>query len=387
LKNNVLGVLCLCLTFGAANAQDAAAPPIHFPDHSVPNGRVITPTASVERPEDVGVRMHTHYLLYVPDRPTADQLARMAAKKQVKSAQPSNDYDAETPASLACLYGLVAWTPGCNPVSLPNTAVSKLGSKNIAIVDAYDDPDAEADLGKYSAQFGLPAITASNFTKVKQSATAPTTPTDPNCTGTANAGNGWNCWEAEESLDIEMAHAMAPKAHIYLFEANSNSNQNLYTMVETAIKTLAAAGGGEISMSFGGSESAGETDVDAGLAGGKKVVLFASTGDRSGTEYPSVSPNVVAVGGTTINRDTSNGDVLAETAWENGGGGESEYEPAPSFQNSLGADWRLVPDVSAIANPNTPIWVYDSFDTPTGANAYLQTSSGGGRATWCFGRA
>ena len=121
---------------------------------------------------------------------------------------PGHNY--ETPASLACVYGLVAKTAGCNPRTLKTNATG--GSKVVAIVDAFDDPTVLSDLKKYSKQFGLPAITAANFQVVYASGSRPA----------YNAG-----WAQEEGLDVEMAHALAPKAKVILVEAASNSFADL----------------------------------------------------------------------------------------------------------------------------------------------------------------
>src|ERR1019366_1893672 len=116
---------------------------------------------------------------------------------------------------------------------------------------------------------------------------------------------------------------------------------------DCASKQGAAAGGGEISNSWGGSEFSGETTYDSHFKT-SMIVYFASTGDSAGTEWPSVSPYVVAVGGTTTSRVNSGstfGNFIGEAAWENGGGGLSTYEPRPSYQSSLPkATHRLVPD-------------------------------------------
>jgi subtilase family serine protease len=324
-------------------------------------GHIITPQSSIERPEDLGVRAHTHSLIFIPPAPS-DRADGIAGDLDHPDNTPVADYYAETPATLACIYGLVAKTTGCNPVTIPIAKVATGGSKAIAIVDAYDYPTALNDLKKYSAEFHLPPPTTTTFT-VTWATTKPTT--DPNCAG----GNGWNCWSSEESLDIEMAHAMAPKAHIYLVEALSPSYADLFAAEKKAISLVKAAGGGEVSNSWGGGEGSGETAFDSSLVGAK-VVIFASTGDREGTEYPSTSPNVVAVGGTTLNRSPANGDIEAETAWEDGGGGVSPVEAIPSYQHGIASiigTHRGVPDVAAVANPRTGVWIYDSYET---ANLY-----------------
>jgi subtilase family serine protease len=287
------------------------------------------------------------------------------------AAQPISGYYAETPASLACLYGLVTVAPGCNVETL--TAVATGGSKAIAIVDAYDYPTALADLTAYSKQFGLPAPTASTFTVAYPTATKPSP--DPEC---AEFG-GWSCWATESALDIEMAHSAAPSAHIYLVEANSSNNSDLYAAVAKAIALVQAAGGGEVSMSWGGGEFSTEAKSDAVFAGAN-VVFFASSGDSDGTIYPSVSPNVIAVGGTTISRNPSTLAFEGEVAWEDTGGGYSVYEARPAFQSGIssvvGAK-RGVPDVAAVGNPRTGVWVYNSYENTAGGALYAWNIVGG----------
>lgn len=278
----------------------------------------------------------------------APSISRMnfgSATAQPSELPPFPGFLFETPASIACDYRLVeVRTPGCNPNSTTTNPTG--GSRAIAIVDAFDDPTAEADLAVFSSQFGLPQA---NFTVVYASGTEP--PQDP--TGG---------WEVEESLDIEWSHAMAPEARIYLVEAADNSFTNLFNAVTVAANLVKAAGGGEVSMSWGAGEFNGETSFD-GLFSTKGVVYLASTGDAPGTSYPAVSPNVVAAGGTTLSRDINTGSLLLENTWQDAGGGSSQLEPIPTFQKtvrSVVGGSRGTPDLSFDANPNTGVWVYDS---------------------------
>jgi kumamolisin len=221
------------------------------------------------------------------------------------------------------------------------------GSRVIAIVDAYD-PEATSDLGAYSQQFGLPAITANNFQVVYASGVQP----KKDFTGD---------WEVEESLDIEMAHAMAPNARIILVEAKSNKNADLIAANIVAAQLVEAAGGGEVSDSWGESEFANETHFEKDFTG-KNVVFLASAGDSPGTWWPSVLTNVLSVGGTSVNR-TKAGFFKNQTPWSNSGGGLSAYVATPSYQSGVtkivGAA-RGSPDVGLIADPHTGIWVYDT---------------------------
>ena len=165
-----------------------------------------------------------------------------------------------------------------------------------------------------------------------------------------------------------MAHAMAPSAQIYLVEAKSNSNADLFNAVQVATKCVQAAGGGHVSMSWGEGEFSGETAYD-GYFTGTEVTYLVSAGDGPGTEYPCVSPNVICVGGTTIVRNGSTGFFLSESTWNsdytsNGtGGGLSTYESRPAYQNfmsSIVGNVRGVPDIAAVADPDTGVWIYNS---------------------------
>lgn len=307
-------------------------------------GQVIAPDSSVEQPGDIGVRAHTNIKYFVPTGGMGS--VRPPAIKN--GAQPSGapvpeTYWAETPASLACVYRLARTSTGCNPYVA--TAVPKGGTKAIAIVDAYHYPTAAADLGTFSTQFGLPPA---NLHVVFASGSQPPVNSD---------------WNIEEALDIQWAHAMAPDATIYLVEAQSNNLGDLLAAVNVANGLLANAGGGEVSMSWGSSEFSSEVSYDSHFTA-NGVVYFASAGDGAGVTWPSASPNVVSVGGTANSRfvvargTKSAGDFEGELAWQDTGGGPSAYEPPPPYQAGFGSPTRLTPDVAAIADPNTPVYVY-----------------------------
>lgn len=220
--------------------------------------------------------------------------------------------------------------------------------QTIGIVDAFDDPNIESDLGVFNTTFGLPACTSGNgcFQKIYASGTKPNT----------NAG-----WALEISLDVEWAHAIAPQAKIILVEAASNSFANLLHAVDVAVQSGASV----VSMSWGGGEFASETSFDSAHFSVNGVTFTASSGDSgNGVEYPAASPFIVAVGGTTLNSDQS-GNYLGETAWSGSGGGQSVFEAEPLYQSSYaipndpnGA--RGVPDVAYDADPNTGFAVYDT---------------------------
>jgi kumamolisin len=320
----------------------------------VSKGHVVVPESSVPQPGDAGLKAHTHLRLFVP--PSG---MNFGSAIQPKELPPFPGLFFETPASLGCIYHLVPHSvPGCNPnVTTENPNVGK-GGGAIALVDAFDNPNAVADLTTYSAQFGLPAP---NLTVVFASGSRPTQ--DP--TGG---------WEVEESLDVQIAHAMAPGAQLFLVEAADNSLTNLLDAVTVAANLVVAAGGGEVSMSWGGGEfspalgnsGVSETAFDH-FFNVPGVVFFASAGDSPGVEYPSASPNVVSAGGTTISRDPNFGNFLLENTWQDAGSGPSQVEPRPAFQNGVAfivGDSRGTPDLSFDANPTTGVWVLDTNTVP-----------------------
>lgn len=241
--------------------------------------------------------------------------------------------------------------------------------QTIAIVDAYNAPSIQTDLAAFDTQFGL---AAANLTVINQSG---------GTTLPANAPGAGNSWAVETSLDVEWAHSIAPGAKILLVEANSASDANLFAAVNTARNY---AGVSSVSMSWGGDEYSGDTSFDQYLTtpGNHNGVTFlASSGDDGayspGTatlavEYPAVSVNVLAIGGTSLH--TSGGAYSSESAWGNstssgtsggGGGGISKFASQPSYQNGVVTQTttkRAVPDVSFDADPNTGVPVYDSYD-------------------------
>lgn len=308
-------------------------------------GKVISPQSNIEHHEDIGVRAHTNVELMIPSGNGPSFVAAPAFGVTPASTTPAPGFVAETPASLGCVYFLVSTrVSGCNPMTA--TLNPSGGSKVIAIVDAFDDANAASDLATFSAQFGLPAA---NFSKVFASGVKP-------------AQDPTGGWELEASLDIEWAHAMAPSAKIVLVEAASNSLSNLLAAESVAANLVVAAGGGEVSNSWGGGEFAGETSLDSSFIK-SGVVFLASTGDSPGTQWPGVSPNVVAAGGTTISRNPSTLAFITERPWAEAGGGRSVFEAIPTFQTSLASvvgNSRGVPDLSFDADPDTGAWVFDS---------------------------
>ena len=307
---------------------------------------VITPESSEEKPEHIGIRAHTNLkILALRGGMDNAQPPSFSAEARPEAGPPYAGYLAETPASLGCVYQLVSLlVPGCSPNTV--TAIPSGGARAIAIVDAYHYPTATSDLQVFSAQFGLSAPTSTNFQVVYASGRQPP----------VNAG-----WNLEAALDIEWAHAMAPNAKIYLVEAASNSYVDLFTAISVANSLVRSAGGGEVSMSWGGSEYSYEAYYDRYFTQ-PGVVYFASAGDGPGVIWPSASPNVVSVGGTSISRSPATDAFQQELAWQSTGGGASLYEPRPYYQNGISTlvqTRRGTPDVAAVADPSTGVWIYN----------------------------
>ncbi|MEI7780492.1 MAG: fibronectin type III domain-containing protein [Planctomycetota bacterium] len=240
---------------------------------------------------------------------------------------------------------------GFDAVSFGSVAANGAGT-TIAIVDAYDNPSIANDLKQFDLQFGL--SDPPSFRKVNQSG-GTTMPA-------ADAG-----WASEIALDVEWAHAIAPGASILLVEANSNSMSDLMAAVNYARN---APGVVAISMSWGGGEFSGETTYDSYFttpSGHAGVSFFASSGDTGAPgSYPSASPNVVSVGGTSLY--LSSGNYSSESGWGGSGGGISSYESQPSYQKGIvtqSSTKRGNPDVAYDSDPNTGFPVYDSYNNGT----------------------
>jgi subtilase family serine protease len=227
--------------------------------------------------------------------------------------------------------------------TLPS-AVAGAG-QTIAIVDAYDDPKAEADLATYSLAYGLPACTTANgcFRKVDQ-------------TGGKRYPRADQGWALEISLDVQIAHAICPNCKILLVEAKTNSFANLI-----AAEDYATAQASVVSNSWGGGEFSSETSLSYdGHFNRPGVPITVSSGDAGyGVEFPAASRYVTAVGGTRLTLGSDN-SRLSETAWSGAGSGCSSYEAKPAWQTDSSCARRTIADVSADADPSTGASVYDS---------------------------
>ncbi|MDX6196904.1 MAG: hypothetical protein QOJ79_55 [Actinomycetota bacterium] len=291
-------------------------------------------TASAQRPDDPGsngvaVAAAVRVCAAPPDGfASCHALRNDAADESGRSSgKPGGLVSGYGPGDIQSAYSLSGLTSGAT----------------VAIVDAYDDPTAEADLGVYRQHYGLPAVNSSggpSFLKVNQAGGS----TPPR----ANAS-----WGQEISLDVDMVSATCPTCNILLVEANSNSFADLGAAVRWA-KTQ--PGVVAVSNSYGGSDSAASSDYDAPFG----VAITASTGDSGyGVESPASFGSVVAVGGTSLSKLKAGG--FSETAWSGAGSGCSTLNTRPSAQTAVtGCNGKANADVSAVADPNTGVAVYDS---------------------------
>jgi hypothetical protein len=228
------------------------------------------------------------------------------------------------PAEIRGAYGV-------NDIYFNGVAGTGAG-ETIAIIDAYNDPDIIADANTFSVDYGLPEFNIGGGPSLQVLSETGTT------TLPSNASPG--TWDVEESLDVEWAHAIAPDANIILFEASSADNSDLDTAVTDSVYTTPS--------------------------GHQGVTFLAATGDQGSPAlgYPAVSPNVVAVGGTSLLVGTDD-SYLGESAWSGGGGGLSLQEAQPGYQvgnvNGASEYVRSAPDVSMDADPETGVTVIDSY--------------------------
>jgi subtilase family serine protease len=227
-----------------------------------------------------------------------------------------------------------------------NLPSSTAGSgQTIGIVDPYDDPNAESDLGVYRSQFNLPTCSTTNgcFKKIDQNGGTQYPP--PN-----------TAWSQEISLDLDMVSAICPNCNILLVEATSSSMKNL----ETAEDTAAQLGANVINNSYGISENSAETTEESHF-NHPGIAITASSGDNGyGTQFPASSQFVTAVGGTTL-KQAQNTRGWSETVWSGTGSGCSVYISKPNWQTDSGCSKRTEVDVSAVADPGTGVAAYDSY--------------------------
>lgn len=247
-----------------------------------------------------------------------------------------------TPSQIKKAYGL--------------DKISNTGKgQTIALIVAYGDPKLISDVSTFCSKYSL-----------KQ---ADITVKDMGITGSDST------WAFETALDVEWAHALAPDAKLLVYNAASDYTDDLMDAVSQASNSGAQI----VSMSWGGPEDSSQIDYDSYFTH-KGTIYFASSGDEGyyddsseskiGAEWPASSPNVIAVGGTSLKLD-SYGNRLSETAWSESGGGVSDVEKEPSWQRFISSkitnNKRVTPDVSFIGDPDTGVAAYCSIQQDDGS--------------------
>jgi len=267
-----------------------------------------------------------------------------------------------TPAQIRAAYGLSP-LPAVG-ASLTTAQKAQLGAgQTIYLVDAYHDASALSDLNAFSTKFGLPTCSSVAITSNAKLAAAPSnctfsqvySSTRGTVTTTVPAYNA--VWAPESKLDVQWAHAIAPLARIVLIEMPS-AMSNAILDANTLAKNL---GPGAVSMSFGSAEAGWASTTDSYFVG-TGMTFVAAAGD-SGAQvlWPAVSPNVLAVGGTSTNVSSTGSRI--EIAWSGSGGGMSAYEALPAWQSGVtpaggsALARRAVPDVAFNASPMTGEYV------------------------------
>jgi Subtilase family len=304
-----------------------------------------------------------------------------------------------TPGQLHSVYGL------------PTTTGS---TQTIALVDAYNDPNAASDLETYEEEFGLKSCEESAcFTRVNEEGNAAeaSLPFPQNEQELETALESTNAkqveegkeaagWDVEISLDIEAARATCENCHILLVEASSTKDSDLSKAEDWAAEHGDAQ---EISNSWGGPEGESGTPFDH-----PGIVITASAGDygylgwdarhpseRGYASFPASSPDVVAVGGTRLLYDEA-GEWQSESVWNDGGesagsaegygatgGGCSELFAVQPWQRHV-SDWeevgcgtkRAVADVAADGDPFTGFALYDTNPAPEESSNHWYTYGG-----------
>ncbi|WP_030810860.1 S53 family peptidase [Streptomyces sp. NRRL F-2799] len=325
----------------AASAGPATPAASHATSPTTQNHKALTdPDRQTFHPTGkAGQKVPTTHLCATahPGQASCFAQRRTDIKQRLASAVAAATPSGLSPANLHSAY------------SLPSTGGSGM---TVAVVDAYNDPNAEADLGTYRSTYGLSACTKANGCFKQVSQTGSTTSLPTNDTG----------WAGEEALDIDMVSAVCPNCKIILVEANSANDTDLGIAENEAV----SLGAKFVSNSWGGAEASGQTTEDTQYFKHPGVAITVSSGDSAyGAEYPATSQYVTAVGGTALTT-ASNSRGWSESVWhtsatEGTGSGCSAYDPKPTWQTDTGCAKRMEADVSAVADPATGVAVYDTY--------------------------
>jgi len=308
----------------------------------------ITTVAAAQAPSSGAVKaeaVHVRRACAAPTSATATSCFVLVRTDVKQRTAASIRFGAPTgegygPAQLQSAYNLPSSTRGAGEA--------------VAVVDAFDDPTAVADLAVYRKAWGLPACNtkteAGCLTKVNQNGAASPLPSPSGSTG----------WATEESLDVDMVSAICPKCHIYLVEAIGGSIGNLGTGVDSAVTVLHVK---FVSNSYGTNQRKTDPALDTKYYKHPGVAVVASAGDSGyGVSYPAASEYVTAVGGTDLTKATGTTRGWKESVWPGTGSGCAQYVAKPSWQKDKGCSNRTDNDVAADADPGTGVAVFDTYD-------------------------
>jgi len=287
------------------------------------------------------------------------RLRRPASPFRLRRARPRGSHAAS--AAIAAATAPQPGTPAYlqQAYDLAYLSQTQGAGTTVALVDAFDDPNAEADLSTYRSEFGLPACTTDNgcFTKVDQSGgTAYPLTVDPH-------------WELEISLDLDAVSALCPNCHIALVEANTDQVTDL-----AAAQLEAHELGATVISDSWDVPLSGRAARNFAISGDytfASTTTIAASGDSgyppAGTsDFPAALPDVAAAGGTTLEPASASGDqtvrAFTESAWSGAGSGCNQAATKPVWQTDSGCTGRSYADLSADADPDTGMQVYDSGD-------------------------
>ncbi len=353
--------------------------------------QVIDPSNLSQGTHTATLALDTHTPIVVdPTKPyivvVADldgSIAEASGSVNIVSTQNSPPY---TPDQIRAAYGL----PSIEGLPLSWSGIGQ----TIAIVVAYSSPTIQTDLAAFDSQFNLPGTTVNDinqFLRIYDLSPVFSNPPPQNTPG---------AWGLEASLDVEWAHAIAPLANIDLVEAvDDPANEDTFGFVsggqdtQVLFDAVNAAtelpGVSVVSMSWGLQEDSGfgendETSYDNYMKS-NGISFVASSGDHGNPNYPALSPNVLAVGGTTL---TFNADGSpSESGWSGSGGGTSlpSYESEPQYQSQVQSTGsRSNPDVAFDGDLATGVYVYDAYDKNRNQGSYWFSDAGTSLGAPCW---
>ncbi|HTU86697.1 MAG TPA: PKD domain-containing protein [Solirubrobacteraceae bacterium] len=276
-------------------------------------------------------------------------------------ARPRAELRPTKPAQTGSATEPQAFTPEYLQQAYDLTGLSSAGGDGdtVAIIDVGDDPTAASDLATYREAYDLGPCGTGCFAKVNENGQSSPLPAE-------NAS-----WQTEESLDLDAVSALCPNCHILLVEASTASWSDLDTAMETAY----SMGADQISDSWTDQVPSDElSELESGPYAfpSPPVATVAATGDTGyvspnpyGDVYPAAFPGVTAAGGTTIAPATgANVRGFGEAVWNDGegagGSGCDVNVTKPSYQTDTGCRGRSYSDISADADPETGLLVYDT---------------------------